>query len=280
MAIPAGYLGTLFGTAQSSDASYLRALYGYDRATARSSGLTPVQALRSAETNRARDMQRTAAQPDVKRAIDAFTASVGKAQSVEALLKNPAVMEVLLTANGLGDKVSAPALARKALMSDLNNPGSLANTLSDTRWKAVAKTYDFAGKGLAVIRDPAVMAKLTDAYAEVKWRHSLDQSTPGLSNALTFRAQASGIGSALQVLGDPVLREVVSTALGLPKQIAFQSLEAQETAISSRLDVTKFQDPRFVDKFTQRYLLAAANTASSLGGDLATLTSKASGLVI
>ena len=48
---------------------------------------------------------------------------------------------------------------------------------------------------------------------------------------------------------------MVLTALNIPVQIAYQPLAAQEQAITSRLDVTKLQDPKFVQTFVQRYLL-------------------------
>ena len=48
----------------------------------------------------------------------------------------------------------------------------------------------------------------------------------------------------------------------IPLQIAFQPLQAQEKAISARLDITKFKDPKFVESFVQRYLLAAASNGS------------------
>jgi hypothetical protein len=116
----------------------------------------------------------------------------------------------------------------------------------------------------------------------VTWRESLDATTPGLSNALTFRSEASKITSVDQLLGDSVMREVVTTALGIPKEIAYQDLEAQEKAISTRLDISKFQDSHFVESFTQKYLLAAQDSSSSSSSS--SLTSLAvqasSGLVV
>jgi hypothetical protein len=273
-------LTTLYSGLQSQGSSLIQTLYGYG-GSVKGSSTSTAEALRSAVTNQTRDVKLTAAQPEVKRATDRFIKGVQDATSVTQLLKNPAVMEVLLTANGLGDRISAAALARKALTSDLADPRSLANVLTDTRWKSVAKTYDFAGRGLAVIKQSGVISKLADAYAEVKWRQSLNAKTPGLSNALTFRAEASKVTSAYQILGDPVLRDVVTTALNIPKQIAFQPVDTQARAITTRLDLTDLHNAKFVEKFVQRYLLAAANNASTKQqDDLTTLATKASGLVI
>jgi hypothetical protein len=114
------------------------------------------------------------------------------------------------------------------------------------------------------------------------WRRSLDQATPGLSNALTFLSQANSIKSVDEILGDSVNRTVVLTALGIPQQIAFQSLTAQEQAVSSRVDISKFQDPKYVTSLTDQYLLTMQQQSrSSAGGtDLTSLAIQSGGLVV
>jgi hypothetical protein len=285
MSITLSYLTALYGTASNStDAgSLLATLYGQGGQSVSASAGNPVTALTSAEQNQTRDVKTTAAQPEVDRAVKAFTAGVSSARSVKDLLANPAVMKVLMAANGLADQTSYTALAQQALQSDVNDPKSLANRLTDTRWKTVAQTFDFANKGLSVIQDPKVISTLADAYAEVTWRKSLDATTPGLSNALTFRKQASTISSIDQILGDPVLRKVVTTALNIPLQIAFQPLQAQEKAVGAQLDISKFKDPKYVESFVQRYLLAAQTSASSTASttpDLTALAVQSRGLVV
>ncbi len=282
MSTTLSYLTTLFSTISGTSDSFLTALYGSGGQSMNSLGQNPVTALTTAEQEQTQGIKMTAAEPQVKRAVDTFNSVVTSAKSVQQLLANPDALQVLLTANGLGDQVDYTALAQKTLTSDINDPESLANTLADTRWKSVVQTYDFANKGLSVIQNPKVVSTIANAYAEVTWRQSLDATTPGLSNALTFRGEASTISSVDQILGDPVMRTVVTTALGVPEEIAFQPLEAQEKAISSRLDITKFQDPTFVESFVQRYLIAASGSASSTGQttDISALAVQAQGLVV
>jgi len=200
---------------------------------------------------------------------------VNAAKSVTQLLSNPAVMNVLLTANGMSDQIGHTALATKVLASNLNDSKSLVNTISDTRWKTLAQTYNFAANGLSSIQNATAIANIANAYATAVWQKNEDSVTPGLSNALAFKAQASSITSVDQILGNVMMRTVVTTALGVPAQIAFQPLTAQEKAISSRLDVTKFQDPKFVESFVQRYLVAASTKSSSSGTATASLMSLA-----
>lgn len=266
-------ISSLFG----SDPSLLATAYGLNGNAG--SGQSPIIALATAERDQARDIKRTAAEPEVARAIKTFTAAVKGATDVRQLLANPGAMRVLLIANGLGDQANFTALARKALMSNPADPKSVVNQLTDLRWKPVVKTYQFATKGLSVIKDPKVIDTVAGAFAEFSWRQSLEKSTPGLSKALTFRAQAAKFTSADQILGDAVMRDVVTTALGIPKQIAFQPLEAQEKAITTRLDIKKLQDPKFVENFTKRYLMNVTADAATTP-DLTTLATRLRGLVV
>ena len=267
MSIDASVLG-LFG-APSTDAttSLLSALYGGTAGgTGAGNGIDPATALNNALKTETKSVAAIAKQPEVARDIAAFRTAVATAKTPSDLLSNPTALKVLLTANGLGSQASYTALAKKALLSDTSKAGSLASALPDAQWLATAKTFDFANKGLANLKKPGVLDSLANGYAEVQWRQGLDAATPGLSNAIDFRSRAGTITSADQILGDATLREVVTVALGIPKQIAFQSLNAQEQAITSRLDVSKFKSAAFVDQFTKRYLVAAGSAAGNNGG--------------
>jgi hypothetical protein len=275
MSIAPSYLSTLYSSTYSGGSSLLDTLYGIGTKSSNASGRSPVQALRYAEQNQAQSVKATAAQPDVKNAVAAFTKAVKAAKSVTQLLADPSAMKVLLTANGMGDQIGYTALAAKALTSDPDDPKSLVNRLTDTRWKTLPQTYNFNTNGLSSIQKPANIASIANAYATATWQTNQDSVTPGLSNALAFKSKASTITSVYQILGDMTMRTVVTTALGIPAQIAFQSMTTQETAISNRIDIRKFQDPKFVETFIQRYLVANSANASSSGSSTPSLTSLA-----
>jgi len=264
----------------SGVSALLATLYG-SGSTATGSGTSPLVSLRLAEKNRDKEIARTAKQPETQRDIAAFRKAVGKAGTIEKALSDPAVLKVLLTANGLADQLPYGALAKKVLLSDLDDPKSLVNRLGDARWKAIATSFDFANQGLSVLKDPIVQTTLADGYAEVTWRKQLEAATPGLSDALDFRERAKSFTTAIQILADPVLRRVVTTAYSIPPQIAFQELGAQEKAITTRLDIKRLQDPKFVDTLSQRYLLEKQKSVSSSGtADLVTLAQQARGLTV
>ena len=281
MSTSLSYLTTLYADSFGGGSSLLDTIYGIGTSSAGSTD--PVQALQQAEQNQTQDVKITAAQPTVNVAIAAFTQAVNSATSMTQLLANPAFMNVLLTANGMSDQIGYTALATQALTSNLNDPNSLVNQLTDTRWKTLAQNYDFSSTGLASFQNPATIASIANLYATDTWETNQDQVTPGLSNALAFKAQASTITSVDQILGDPMMRTVVTTALGIPEQIAFQDLNAQEQAISTRLgNVSQFQNPTFVTSFVQKYLIANAANASASAStpNLTALAIQAQGLLV
>ncbi|MDE2335058.1 MAG: DUF1217 domain-containing protein [Rhodospirillales bacterium] len=244
------------------------------------SAADPMSALRIAQRNQAQDIATTAAQPAVARDIAAFKQAVASARTPQDLLSNPTALKVLLTANGLGSEASYTALAQKVLLSNPSDPASLVNKVAATNasWLSVVKTYQFASKGLATLQNPSVQQTIANGYAEVKWRQSLDATTPGLSDALTFQSEAGTITSAGQVLADPVLFNVVTTALNIPQQIVFQDRSAQEQAINAQLDYSRLKNATYVNSITDQFLI---NSQQSSNGstNLTSLAIQAQGLI-
>lgn len=257
----------------SLSAAYVSALFGFQGSVVSGTGqlasspasVGSAETIKQAEAGRAKGIAAEAKDPAVAQDVAAFRRAVASAKDLKSLLAKPQARKVLLTASGLADQSDYIALVAKALSSDPADAKSLANRLTDRRFLAIAKTYDFAKSGLSVLKQSKVLDTIASGYAEVAWRKSLDANTPGLATALDFHQRAAGITSTLQILGDATLRKVVTTALGLPLQIAIQPLEAQQAAISSRLDVSRFKDPKFVDKFTQRFLTESSQNAAAAG---------------
>jgi hypothetical protein len=274
----------LFGSGGSfnESAAILNTLYSTTPTTDFVSSGNPITDLKVAQQDQTTDVAQEAKQPQVSQAITAFTNAVKNATSIQSALANPSIQKVLLTASGLSNYIGETALVQKAFLSDPSNPNSVVNQLSDSTLLSTVKTYDFATTGLAELKNPKILATLTSGYAEVMWRQSLDQATPGLSNALAFLGQASSIKNVSDVLSDPTNFYVITGALGIPPNIVFQSESAQTTAINSRLDYAKLQNPTYVASLTDQYLLSQQGNsqASSGGEDLTTLAVQSQGLVV
>jgi hypothetical protein len=275
------YLPTLIGPGLAG-ASLLSSLYRYSEQPPET--VDPIAALEQARAGEAQQVALVAAEPRVRNAIAQFIQALVAAKTPGQLLANLPALKVLLIANGLEDQVGNSTLARQALLADPSNANSSVNQLSDTRWLRVNLAFSFATKGLSVLYDPKSIKAITNGYAGVLWRKGLDETTHGISNALDFLRHASTITSVGQVTGDPTFRAVIMTVLGVPQESTPQTPAAREQAISSRIALTKFQDPAFVTQFTHRYLIMMAQAASQGIGTAwpgaATSAAHSAGLVV
>jgi hypothetical protein len=243
----------------------------------------PLVDLKLAQANETTEVALEAKQPVVMQAVNAFKTAVAGATSIQSALGNPNIQQVLLTANGLSSYIGDTALVQKALLSDLTDPKSLANQMGDYSLLNTVQTYNFAKNGLAELQNPKVVSTLTNAYAEVMWRQSLEQATPGLANALAFLGQAGSIKSVSDILDNMVNFEVVTTALSIPQSIVNQDQTAMQQAITSRLNVKDLQNPNFVTAMTDQYLLTMQENnapGSGTGGNMDALAVQSAGLIV
>lgn len=262
--------GLLFSPTDASTnwtAPLLNAIYSGDNATPAttfaSSG-NPLTDLKLAQKTETAGVAQEAKQPQVSAAISGFKSAIANATTIQQALANPDVQQVLLTANGLANLIGQTGLVQKAFMSDPSDPNSLVHKLANGPLLTAVQTYDFAKNGLAELKNPKVVAALSNGYAEVMWRQGLDQATPGLSNALAFMSQASSIKSATDILDNETNFYVITGALGIPTNIVFQSQAAQESAINDRLNFSRLSDPAYVAQLTDQYLFSQqSNTQSS-----------------
>ncbi|RYI99427.1 MAG: DUF1217 domain-containing protein, partial [Acetobacteraceae bacterium] len=150
---------------------------------------------------------------------------------------------------------------QKALLADPTDPKGLLASL-DSRFAAAAKTLDLRNKGLAGLKDPALQKTLTDGYVQYQYQTGLDAANPGISDALYFLKTAKGETNIYNILGNSVLRRVVTGALGLPDAMVVQSVETQARAVTARLKLSDLQDPRKLEKLAERYVIAAAGSST------------------
>jgi hypothetical protein len=225
----------------------------------------PIVAPDQAAATEARQVALIAAEPQVQRDIAQFTEALANARTPARLLADHTALKVLLTANGMADRIGDTDLAARALLSDPSQPGSLVNQLADKRWLSVNKTYCFAAKGLAVLEHLGVVAAIAGAYAEALWRKRRDQTTSGPSMSQDVPRHASTLGDVDQVAAGAASRGVVSTALGVPQPIAGGAGDQAGTARTG--GVMRPRNPAFVNQPAPRHPAASQPPASHAGGD-------------
>lgn len=245
--------------------SLVSALFGGGAAMASTGdAASAVLALKKAQTGTA-ETQGIAAEkkdPVTVTALKQFETAVAKAKDVKTALADPRVLTVLLPALGLADQQAYPGLVQKALTADPADTKGLLASL-DSRFKAAAQTLDLKNKGLDALKDPDTLKKLEDGYVQYQYQLGLDTANAGMSDALYFIKNAATQTDIYGILGNAVMRRVVTGALGLPTGIAVQSVETQARAVTARLKLTDLQDPKKVQQLAQRYVMAQANSGSA-----------------
>ncbi|MDZ4762460.1 MAG: DUF1217 domain-containing protein [Alphaproteobacteria bacterium] len=214
-------------------------------------------ALEKAETDEARQLDQARKKPEVQRDLARYEKVVREAGSLDDILDDPVARKVFLKANGLGELSAYAGLAKKALASDPGDADSLANRLAGVNgaWLEAVNKYKFYLRGVGVLKTSEAIKEVKDDYVAEVRLDTLDDQIPGLGSAVLFKKIAASLDTPVKILGSALGREVVTTALGLVRQVAVQSLEAQEKAITQRLDPKKLKDPEFVDRLVQRYLI-------------------------
>ncbi len=109
-------------------------------------------------------LNRTANQPDVKRATEYYRENITKVSSLDEFFADPQLYNYAMKAYGLDDMIYAKAFMRKVLESDLTDPNSFANKMVDTRYQEFAKAFGFAKP---VPQSDASFIDIETRYADV-----------------------------------------------------------------------------------------------------------------
>ena len=177
----------------------------------------------------------------IMREVEYFKKKAGSLESMDDLIKDRRLMNFALSAFSLDDEAQYPARLKKVLESDLDDNASLANRLSDNRYREIAAAFDYAKSGMDKLQDAAFLEELSQKYVLNEFEKALGNNNPALREATYFLRNIGNVTSPYEILGDNVLRSVVTFTLNLPQQIAVQSVESQARLIEGRLDLDKFK---------------------------------------
>lgn len=207
----------------------------------------------------------TASDAAIARDSKYYLAHIGDAKSVDAFMKNEKLYTFAMKAFGLSDMMNAKGLIRKVLTGGVASSKSLANTLNDPRYKALAAALDFSGLGAAATSAKAATKGVVDKYVEQSLEANVGKQNAGAQMALYFQRLAPGVKSAYGILGDKTMLSVVQTALGLPVSMSQQPIDTQARMISDRLKISDLQDPAKLHKLIERFTATYDSKHTSSG---------------
>ena len=173
-------------------------------------------------------LARKAATPEVARETAYYEANIGKVKTPEDLLSDRRLYAYAMKAMGLEDMTYAKAFMRKVLTEGVKDPRSFANRLTDDRYKAFARAFDFA-QGASASGASVDFAQLSGS---LDLTGSFDFSgTNEVSFSLTSQLDANTTKTAMIVLNKTTLSLLAADL----KSVTAQEIAA---AINSQIDAS------------------------------------------
>lgn len=188
-------------------------------------------------------LQQFRKQPTVKTQIDNFKEKFSSFESVEDLVNDYGAMQVLLSAFQLEEEINFTARNQKIIEEPYEGEGSeesLVNILVDPRYRELAETLDFQGRGNTIFNSGVVLNEIIDRYVVNEFEKSLGESNPGLREAAFFARSVGDFNNTFQLIGNQALRSVIEGGLQLPAEFAGADIDVQARTIERRIDVDKF----------------------------------------
>lgn len=201
------------------------------------------------------DFEKFRARKDVQAEIEYYRENIKDIQSLDDLFGNHRLLKFFLSSYDLESEIQYPGKIRKIIESDLTDVDSLANRFQDPRFQQMAKDVNFHLLGVTKLKMVSTTDDIVRKYERLAYERHLDEQAPGVRAAIEFERRIKDVSKTIQVLGDAVLREVVTVANNIPKELAYQEVDSQVTALEKRVDVNALKnDPNEIEKMVLRYL--------------------------
>jgi Protein of unknown function (DUF1217) len=214
--------------------------------------LSTLTSLQLIDQNLAKTQATTAADPTVKRETQYYLSNIKNAKSSADLVNNYRLFSYAMTAYGLSDMIYAKAFMKK-IMDGGTGSNSMSAKLSDPRFAAFARAFDFGDKGGAATTNDATNTATTSNYVEQTMETNAGQDNPGVQLALYFQRKAPAIKSGIQILADKALLQFVQTMLNIPSLGSSASVDTTASFIESKIKMSDLQDPGKVQKLLSRF---------------------------
>lgn len=210
------------------------------------------------------------ASPTITRDTDYFEQKIGAITTAEELVSDRRLLRVALGAFGLQDDIDSRALIRKVLEEGTRSEDALANKLSDPRYKELAEAFGFDRLTGPRTRIAGFGAEITTQFRARAFEVAVGDQDQALRLALNARRELAEMATSSEtenakwfgIMGQPPLRKVFETVLGLPSSFAQLDLDRQLTEFKSRANsqlgidtIDDLADADILDKLVERFLL-------------------------
>lgn len=218
--------------------------------------------------------------PDIQREVEYFQANAGNITSVDQLMSDRRILDVVLNAFGLEEDLDKGAFIRKVIEEGTLESDAFANRLVEPAYRELADFLGFGNFGGTLVFDFA-REDIVSRYLTHRFELAVGEQDSDLRLAMNFKNEAAELaGTAptdetmwLRLLGSSPLRPVIEGALFLPSNFALIDLDQQVAEVQSRAQQffgsssqDLFTDPDNLDRMVERFLLRQQSLGGGGGG--------------
>jgi hypothetical protein len=219
----------------------------------------------NATKDMATTLKNVASQADTKSAQQYYDANIGSVKTVDDLLGNYRLFSYAMTAYGLSDMTYAKSMMKQVLTSDLSDPNSFANKLTDPRYRQFAAAFNFGVTTTAqTVQTTSQATTLTDAY-----KQSFSTEEDDAASATSYYdTQIDQVTNVDQLLGDDQLKDYVLKAYGIDPTYASDSY-LKSVLTSDPTDPNSFVNTNGTDAYKQLAAEFSFNSDGTVKGTTA-----------
>jgi len=200
------------------------------------------------------------------RAITHFRDRIADVVTVDQLMADRDIYVFVMKAFDLEDQIFGKAMIEKILKSDINDPKSLVNRLTDPRFKEMHEVLGFTPGGGNNFNTlwGSWQEEMVDRYVQRQFINAQAEQNEAVGAVLEFRRKAGGVSNAFDILKDKELSAFMRTALGIPDETVQLDVDRQAEILKAKFDLAKLKDPAEVEKLVRKYVAIsdATNTAT------------------
>ncbi|MCC5963970.1 MAG: DUF1217 domain-containing protein [Rhodobacteraceae bacterium] len=229
------------------------------------------------DRTRERQEDSFAQSPSIARVTQTFTDRIGKIETAEDLVGDRQVLQVALGAFGLQDDLDSRAFIRRILEDGVEDRAALANRLTDKRYLAFATAFAHLAPGATGSAPDDLADRIVQQFKTRSFEVAVGEQDQTMRLAMTLDRELPQLLSQYQgatarwlgALGNPPLREVLETALGLPREFGALDVDEQvkrmRAAAQRQFGTSEIEDlaePGKLEEVTRRFLIMSDLKAS------------------
>ena len=205
----------------------------------------------------------------LKRDVDYFLENIGSISSAEELVGDRRLLTVALGAFGLEDDIDNRFFIKTILEEGTLANDSLARRLSDERYEKLSAAFGFGPSEILTTFDSTRMQEVVDLFRTQSFEVAVGEQNDTLRIALFAQREIQNVidGNSsddarwFSVLGNPPLRNMFETALGLPSQVGQIDIDDQLEIFRERAnsvfgdgEISQFSQQENLNRVTNLYL--------------------------